>query len=94
MRTAHQHNHALGSLIITHPFHPLKGSSFKILNTRKIKGNRYYSLEYSEGSFCVPENYTDRHLISQDHVSTHLSPQLLKELVDLISDLSITSSLA
>jgi Family of unknown function (DUF5372) len=51
----------LGSITITHCFHPLFGKSFSILKIREIHGLRNYSLLSESGVLSVPESWTDRY---------------------------------
>ena len=59
-RITHLLNLDLGSLTITHPYHPLKGQSYDILKIKKINGERRYSLRVDNDVVCVPESWTDR----------------------------------
>ncbi len=46
---------------ITHPFHPLRGQSFRALKTRRVSGKVTLILRSSSGgTFCVPRAWTDR----------------------------------
>jgi hypothetical protein len=50
----------LGSVEITHPFHPLRGHQFVVLKIRKVSGIETLSLRHAErGSFAVPREWTD-----------------------------------
>jgi hypothetical protein len=50
----------LGSVEITHPFHPLRGHQFVVLKIRKVSGIETLSLRHTErGSFAVPREWTD-----------------------------------
>jgi hypothetical protein len=52
---------ALGSALITHPFHPLSGQRFPILKTRKIGGQEVLSLyDEKRGSLSIPRDWTDQ----------------------------------
>ena len=52
---------ALGSALITHPFHPLSGQRFSILKTRKIGGQEVLSLyDEKRGSLSIPRDWTDQ----------------------------------
>jgi hypothetical protein len=83
----------LGSLTITHPFHNLRGQSFKILKVKKVNGVHLYSIETGSGVLCVPESWTDRSpLYPPSDASFPLSPWALRELVKLIKILDDFSS--
>jgi len=81
----------LGCLTIIHPFHPLKGQSFKILQVRKVNGVRLYSVATESGSFSVPESWTDHDPLSinstDSTTSFHLDAFVLRELLSLIGKL-------
>jgi len=50
----------LGSVRITHPFHPESGKEFQVLKTRKIGGRVILVLhEHQMGSFAIPAEWTD-----------------------------------
>jgi hypothetical protein len=50
----------LGSVIITHPFHPKSGKELQILKTRKIAGKIFLILSCDQsGSFSIPADWTD-----------------------------------
>ena len=81
----------MGSLTITHPYHPLKGQSYDILKIKKINGERRYSLRVDDDVVCVPESWTDRCIVHQIDLSEdrHLpfSAAELAELAGLLRDL-------
>ena len=50
----------MGSVEITHPFHPLRGQKFAVLKLRKVSGVATLSVRHPElGSFAVREDWTD-----------------------------------
>jgi len=50
----------LGSVEITHPFHPLRGQTFVVLKLRKISSIPTLSVRHPDlGSFAIPEDWTD-----------------------------------
>jgi hypothetical protein len=50
----------LGSVEITHPFHPLRGHHFVVLKIKKVSGIETLSLRHTErGSFAVPREWTN-----------------------------------
>jgi hypothetical protein len=51
----------LGSLLVTHPFHPLSGRRLVIVSERRFAGAREYVCEGGPlGSLTVREDATDR----------------------------------
>ncbi len=52
---------SLGSVQITHPFHPLSGKKFPVLKSRCVRGVECFVLMGSEsGTFAIPQDWTDR----------------------------------
>jgi hypothetical protein len=50
----------LGSVEITHPFHPLRGEKFAVLKLRTVSGVATLSVRHPDlGSFAIPEDWTD-----------------------------------
>jgi hypothetical protein len=50
----------LGSVIITHPFHPKSGKELQVLKTRKIAGKLFLILPSDQtGSFSIPADWTN-----------------------------------
>jgi len=50
----------LGSVEITHPFHPLRGQKFAVLKLRTVSGVATLSVRDPElGSFAIREDWTD-----------------------------------
>jgi hypothetical protein len=50
----------LGSVRITHPFHPKSGKELQVLKTRKIAGKLFLVLQGEQiGSFSIPVDWTD-----------------------------------
>ena len=46
--------------MITHPFHPLHGRRFSVLQIRRVSGMATLSLRDADlGSFAVPQEWTD-----------------------------------
>ena len=71
---------------ITHPYHPLKGKSFKILLTRKVGGKTIVSLEKEGlGSFAVLQEWTNQSNELNQIPQIH-SFFCILELISLISD--------
>ena len=60
-RTAHRPNKPSGWTEITHPFHPLRGQRFPVLNKRRVSGIDGLILRGTTGgTFYVPREWTDR----------------------------------
>src|ERR1035438_10527112 len=52
---------SLGSLVVTHPFHPLRGERLVVLFVRRIGGARVYVCDGGPlGSVSLAEDATDR----------------------------------
>ncbi|WP_427846740.1 DUF5372 family protein [Desulfosporosinus acidiphilus] len=79
----------MGCLTITHPFHPLKGQTFKILQVRKVYGVRLYSVVTESGSLSVPESWTDHDPLSVNpsDMNFPLDAFVLRDLLNLSSKL-------
>ena len=51
----------MGSLVVIHPFHPLRGERLEVLFVRRIGTGRIYVGEGGRlGSVSLPEDATDR----------------------------------
>jgi hypothetical protein len=79
----------LGSVTITHPFHPLSGKELKILKTRKIAGKIMLVLQSEQiGILHIPTDWTD--YFSTDHEKsitprTFISVESLLALCELVN---------
>ncbi len=60
MQIAPVPNTPWGSVTITHPFHPLQGQTYPVLQVRRVNDVRLYSLDTPQGVRAVPEAWTDR----------------------------------
>jgi hypothetical protein len=68
-------------LVVTHPFHPLRGERLAILFERRMPGGRLYVCEGGpQGTIGVPEDATDR---APAPAATPLSGEVLARLVEL-----------
>lgn len=77
---------ALGSLVVTHPFHPLRGERLRVLYVRRVGGICIYVCEGGTlGSVGLPEDATDR---GPEPAERPLSIEVLAALVALLSDLT------
>jgi hypothetical protein len=80
----------LGSVEITHPFHPLRGQKFSVLKLRTVSGKAILSVRHPDlGSFGIPEDWTDW---SREDVSP--SQSLLIDAFGLAELAAIVESLA
>jgi len=70
---------SLGSLVVTHPFHPLVGVRLAVLFERRWAGSRLYVCEGGPlGSVTLPEDATDR---GPEPAAEPLTVEVLAELV-------------
>ena len=59
-RTAQYPNQDLGSVTITHPFHPYSGQTFEVLKTRRVSGRETVLVKGGiSGTFAIPVSWTD-----------------------------------
>ncbi len=80
---------ALGSLVVTHPFHPLFGERLEVLFERRRGGGRVYVCEGGVlGSVTLPEDATDRGRPAAERPLTY---ELLAELCALVALLAMAS---
>jgi Family of unknown function (DUF5372) len=70
-------------LVVTHPFHPLRGQLLAVLFERRYADGRLYVCEGGpSGTIGVPENATDRVPAA---ASTPLTGEVLAGLVELVA---------
>jgi hypothetical protein len=75
----------LGSVVVTHPFHPLCGECLVVLFVRRIGAGRIYVCEGGPlGSVSLPEDATDR---GAGPAERPLSIEVLAVLVALVAEL-------
>jgi len=75
----------LGSLVVTHPFHPLVGERLVVLFVRRVGAGRIYVCEGGPlGSVSLPEDATDR---GTQPGERPLSIEVLAVLVVLVGEL-------
>jgi hypothetical protein len=75
----------LGSLVVTHPFHPLRGERLVVLFVRRVGAGRVCVCEGGPlGSVALPEDATDR---GREPAERPLSLEVLAALVALVADL-------
>ena len=77
-------NTLLGSVTVTHPFHPLRGQTFSVLKVRKVHQVRFYSLDTDHGVLSVPEAWTDRQPRS-GLPNTPWSPEVIQAVRQLVT---------
>ena len=76
----------MGSLVVTHPFHPLRGKRLRVLYIRRVAGIRVYVCEGGPlGSVGLPEDATDR---GPEPAERPVSIEVLAGVVALLSDLT------
>ena len=79
----------LGSVTITHPFHPLSGKELKILKTRKIAGKIMLVLQSEKiGIINIPTEWTDYFPSDQEKYITpgaFISVESLLALCELVN---------
>jgi hypothetical protein len=81
----------LGSVTVTHPFHPLSGRRLPVLKRRVLDGVAMLQLQVEQDSVCMPESWTDR--VSSAACLAHeesipiLAPEALRELLELVAAL-------
>ncbi|MGB7248759.1 MAG: DUF5372 family protein [Phormidesmis sp.] len=50
----------MGSVTISHPFHPYSGQSFEVLKTRSVSGRETVLVKGGiSGTFAIPVSWTD-----------------------------------
>jgi hypothetical protein len=70
-------------LVVTHPFHPLRGQRLAVLFERRYADGRLYVCEAGPaGTIAVPEDATDRVPVP---ASTPLTGEILAGLVELVA---------
>jgi hypothetical protein len=73
----------LGSLVVTHPFHPLFGERVAVLYVRRCGTGRVYVCDGGRfGGVSLPEEATDR---GPEPADRPLSFELLCELVGVVA---------
>jgi len=82
--TALRRKQELGSVRITHPFHPKYNQEFHVLKTRKVAGRLTLVLQdHQQGSFAIAVDWTDFFPSSQVPSNEFISPQSLLTLCEL-----------
>ena len=73
----------MGSLVVTHPFHPLCGERLEVLFVRRIGTGRIYVCQGGPlGSVSLPEDATDRGL---EPAECPLTIEVLAALVAVVT---------
>jgi Family of unknown function (DUF5372) len=81
----------LGSVEVTHPFHPLRGQKFAVLKLRTVSGIARLSVRHPElGTFAIPADWTDWSVASTPPGSQSLMIDALgfAELAVIVESLS------
>ncbi len=74
---------SLGSLVVTHPFHPLVGERLAVLYERNGAGGRVYVCEGGPlGSVGLPEDATDR---GPEPAAGALTVEVLADLAGVVA---------
>jgi hypothetical protein len=80
----------LGSLVVTHPFHPLVGERLPVLFERRWAGGRLYVCEGGAlGSVALPEDATDR---GPEPAAGPLTVEVLADLAVVVAALGESRS--
>jgi Family of unknown function (DUF5372) len=76
-------NESLGSLVVTHPFHPLCGERLEVLYVRRCAGGRVYVCDGGQfGGVSLPEAATDR---GPEPADRPLTVEVLCDLVAVVA---------
>jgi Family of unknown function (DUF5372) len=76
----------LGSLVVTHPFHPLLGQRLEVLQSRRWGASRAYVCDGGRlGRVVLPEEATDR---GPEPAERPLTLEVLAGLAALVADLA------
>jgi hypothetical protein len=79
----------LGSIEVTHPFHPLRGQKFVVLKLRTVSGVVRLSVRHPElGTFAIPADWTDWSVASMPGQSLMIDTFGLVELAEIVESLS------
>jgi len=88
--TALLHKQELGSVRITHPFHPQYNQQFQVLKVRKWAGKLILSLQGTErGSFGIQADWTDYFSSDPPFLSDpneYISPSALLALCEMVKN--------
>ena len=75
----------MGWAVITHPFHPRRGQRFRVLKSRRYRGEATLILEGGEcGTFSILEDWTDKAAPTSVAAARRLSAPALLELIQLV----------
>jgi len=79
----------LGSVEVTHPFHPLRGQKFAVLKLRMVAGVARLSVRHPElGTFAIPADWTDWSVASMPGQLLMIDAFGLAELAEIVESLS------
>ncbi|MEA5467225.1 DUF5372 family protein [Leptothoe sp. PORK10 BA2] len=72
----------MGSVTITHPFHPYSGQTFEVLKARRVSGQETVLVKGGiSGTFSIPLSWTDRKRPIGYQSELRLSPDLFQALL-------------
>lgn len=81
-RTTQYPSQDLGSVTITHPFHPYSGQTFEVLKTRNVSGQETVLVKGGiSGTFAIPLSWTDRERPMDYQSEFRLLPNSFQELL-------------
>jgi hypothetical protein len=84
--SAHGANNSCDSLVVTHPFHALRGQTLAVLYERRwADGHLYVCVGGPLGTIGIPEDATDR---APAPAATPLTAEVLGGLVELVAAIS------
>jgi hypothetical protein len=88
--SARDANTSCGSLLVTHPFHPLLGQRLEVLFERRCPAGRLYVCAGGRmGSIGIPEDSTDR---TPAAAATPLTSEVLAGLVGVVAAIKVRPS--
>jgi hypothetical protein len=77
---------SLGSVVVTHPFHPLRGQRLEVLLERRCGAGRVFVCDAGDGrNLVLAEDVTDRGLVSGERV---LSFEVLVGLAVVVAEIT------
>ena len=80
----------MGSIEITHPFHPLRGQKFVVLKVRTVAGVATLSARHPDlGTFAIREDWTDWSVANTTPMqSLMIDAFALAELAEIVESLN------
>jgi hypothetical protein len=78
----------LGSVEVTHPFHPLRGQKFAVLKLRTVSGVATLSVRHPDfGSLAIRADWTDWSVVNEGSQSLIIDAFGLAELAAIVESL-------